>query len=162
MGEPSRLATCSYSEFKASMGTSVRISLGGPRWWSSPPEASIWALTPRSSYLRGTTDDEYIAAYTQQLARHGVDRIEEEFQKIRNAHGGRPLVLMCFENLGKWKGGARGGDWCHRSLFAWWWMEQTGELIPELGAVAPGTPFVGDEATDTPTEVPGQEDNTLF
>ena len=161
----SGLATCSYSEFKPTMGVSVRISLGGPRWWKTPPQAQVSEITPRSTYLRGTTDEEYIDAYTEQLARYGVDRIRERFDRIRqevDAEG--PLVLMCFEKLGTWNGGARKGDWCHRSMFAWWWREMTGEVIPELGDVAPGTPFTdGFRRIDTPDSgVDPRDGSTLF
>lgn len=159
-GVQDRLATCSYKEFRPNMGISVRISLGGPRWWKTPPQASIWALTPRKDYLRGTTDDEYISAFLQQLATYGVETIEKQFQIIHDAFPGERLVLLCFEDLGKFAGGARGGDWCHRSLFSWWWEEQTGEKIPELGAVVEGVPFVSD---DTPRiEEPQPPEQPLF
>jgi hypothetical protein len=34
--------------------------------------------------------------------------------------------LLCFEDLTK------PGLWCHRRPFANWWLENTGEVVPEL------------------------------
>ena len=39
---------------------------------------------------------------------------------------GKELVLLCYEDV------RVPGDWCHRTVFAEWWAEQTGELIEEL------------------------------
>jgi len=39
----------------------------------------------------------------------------------------KPVVLLCFEDL------RQGGSvWCRRRLFADWWKNKTGEIIPEL------------------------------
>lgn len=93
------LATCSYREYRHDMGVPVRISLGRPRWWTTPiPESAfVSQITPRGWYLRSPECD-YLAAYTEQLTRYGVDRIEARFSAI-SVEFGEPLVLLCFENL---------------------------------------------------------------
>lgn len=120
-----RLMTCSYSKFKPDMGTAVRTSLGGPKWWNEPPEAAIWVITPRREYLR-MPYPEYRARYLDQLDRVGPGAIEREFRKIGQQFGYRPLVLLCFEKL------VTPDDWCHRSMFAEWWLGETGETVTEL------------------------------
>jgi hypothetical protein len=44
-------------------------------------------------------------------------------------HGERPLALLCFEDV-------HAGQLCHRRMFAAWWHEQTGELLPEYESPA--------------------------
>jgi hypothetical protein len=60
--------------------------------------------------------------YRERLDQIGVDRIEQRFREVSAEHGGRPLVLLCFER--------DRGD-CHRGTFAGWWQERTDEVVPE-------------------------------
>lgn len=60
-------------------------------------------------------------AYRAHLDRIGVAAIDARFQAIAAEHSG-PLVLLCFEQ--------NRAD-CHRSTFARWWLELTGEPVPE-------------------------------
>lgn len=122
-----RLATCSYSEFRPEMGTAVRVSLGRPRWWTTPmPEAAfVPEITPKRWYLHAP-QDEYLTAYDAQLSRYGPETIQARFDAIA-AQFGDPLVLLCFENL-------QTGAQCHRTDFRLWWLRQTGQDVPELGA----------------------------
>jgi len=116
------LATCSYAEFRPDMGVPVRISLGRHRGWSTP--AFVTEITPRGWYLR-RPEPEYVKAYSEQLARYGVEVIQARFNALAAEHG-QPLVLCCFERLAT-------GSWCHRTRFAEHWRQQTGQTIPELG-----------------------------
>ena len=50
-----------------------------------------------------------------------VERLEE-----RARSEGKELVLLCFEDI------RIPSDWCHRTVFAQWWAEKTGEIIEEL------------------------------
>ena len=43
--------------------------------------------------------------------------------------------LLCYEDVRKGE-----SDWCHRTMFAKWWFEKTGEVIPELPD--PSTPKI--------------------
>ena len=45
---------------------------------------------------------------------------------------GRDVVLLCYEDVRKGE-----SDWCHRTIFADWWQEKTGEVIPELPDPSP-------------------------
>jgi len=120
------LRTCSYAEYRPEMGVPLRISLGRPKWWTTPiPESAfVPEITPKGWYLR-SPERAYLAAYDAQLARYGPELIQARFDTIAAEHG-EPLVLLCFENLAS-------GAWCHRSLFSAYWRQQTGQEIPELG-----------------------------
>lgn len=146
------VATCSYSEYKPEMGAAVRISLGSPRWWKTPPPASIWSLTPRREYLHSGRDV-YLPRYFAQLDYYGVDMIRQEFERVAKETGQDTIVLLCFEKLDK--KGAGPDHWCHRREFAQWWMEQTGEILPELGGLPPA-------AGDTPPEPEVPLEEPLF
>jgi hypothetical protein len=125
-----RLATCSYREFKPDMGVPVRTSLGQPRWWRTPiPQSAVVSeITPRGWYFHASEDD-FLAAYTAQLSRYGAEAIQARFDAIA-AEFGEPLVLLCFEQL-------QTGAECHRTDFRLWWLGQTGQDTPELGALPP-------------------------
>lgn len=127
-----RLATCSYGEFRPGMGVPVRISLGSPKWWATPPPANVWEITPRGWYLNAD-DDTFTDAFVAQLDRYGPDRIHDRLTGIAARFDADP-VLLCFERLD------RPGTSCHRTLFAEWWLVTTGEPIPELGRTATGSP----------------------
>ena len=122
-----RLATCSYSEFRPTIRVPVRFTAGHPRW-RLPYELAGKAplITPTRAML-AMSDEEYVVAYRKQLDDAGVDAIADELVRFRYEDG--PVVLLCFENLSK------PDLWCHRTLFAAWWQEQTGDEVPELGAV---------------------------
>jgi hypothetical protein len=127
MTAPFRLFTCSYSEFRPAMGLGVRASLGTPRWiHRDEPWPYVSEITPRRSYLNAPYD-EYEAAYLHQLAHNGVDRIGRRFRELSVQHQAQRLVVLCFEKLSK------PGAECHRSLFAAWWEQQTGQPVAELG-----------------------------
>ena len=48
---------------------------------------------------------------------------------------GKDTVLLCYEDVRKGE-----SDWCHRTMFAKWWFERTGEVIAELPD--PSTPKI--------------------
>jgi hypothetical protein len=105
----------------------VRISIGHPRWKLG------YELTGACKLLMPTRDmlklDEptYRALYLGMLEKAGVDAIAEDLARLCPA-GAPGLVLLCFEDLTK------PGEWCHRRIFADFWLEKTGEGVPELGA----------------------------
>jgi Protein of unknown function, DUF488 len=116
------LATSSYHAYRPEMGQPVRISLGVPRFklsWELPPNP-LWELTPRGRYFHAEPA-EFAREYRAQLDRYGTARLHEIFTAL--ATGDR-LLLLCFE---------RSGADCHRRLFSQWWLEHTGEIIPEVG-----------------------------
>jgi len=64
--------------------------------------------------------------YFQKMDRIGAKAISKRFQEISETNGGKDLVLLCYENLTK------PDEWCHRQVFAEWWLRETGEIIEEL------------------------------
>jgi hypothetical protein len=103
------------------MGRPVRTSQGYPWWRCDANDAtSLLDLTPDPGYFRAPVD-EFTRRYVAQLDRVGVEALRQQFQLLDD---GRPLVLLCFERI---------AAHCHRRLFAEWWQQQTGEVIPEVG-----------------------------
>ena len=54
----------------------------------------------------------------------GVEKIEAQLKKYLDM--GKDVVLCCYEDV------REEGEWCHRLVFASWWMRRTGQVIPEL------------------------------
>ncbi len=112
-------------ELKSCKYTAVRISLGLPRWRLDYEIAgAIDELMPRGIF--GIEDyDEFHRRYFEKLDAIGVDKIREKLHSFEEL--GKPVVLLCFEDIrkGDW-------NWCHRNIFASWWKQHTGEIIPEL------------------------------
>ena len=100
----------------------IRISVGHPRWRLAYEIAgNIPVLMPARAWL-GMDADAYEVLYRAKLDAASVGVIRDA---IRTIAGLRPSVLLCFESLAD-------GKWCHRRMFAEWWLEKTGEEIPEL------------------------------
>lgn len=119
--------TSRYSnpELRSGNYTAVRISIGTPRWDIGFPLAGeIKDLMPFG--LLDVEDSAiFKARYFEALNKKGVARIKNQLQKFETL--GKSVVLLCYENIRK-------GDsnWCHRTMFAKWWLNQTGEKIFEL------------------------------
>lgn len=130
------LATCTYQEFTPSMGAPIRSTAGNPRWplgYQLAGHAQL--ITPTRELLAADLpEDAYEFSYRRLLDGHGIERIYAELVALAGRNGGARLVLLCFDKLDK------PGNWCHRVHFARWYLEQTGEEIPELGAQLPTPP----------------------
>lgn len=119
--------TSRYSnpELRSGNYTAVRISIGTPRWDIGFPLAGeIKDLMPFG--LLDVEDSAiFKARYFEALNKKDVARIKNQLQKFETL--GKSVVLLCYENIRK-------GDsnWCHRTMFAKWWLNQTGEKIFEL------------------------------
>lgn len=129
-----KLATCAYTQFQPEAGVPVRVTVGKPRFrLAYPLTHTISELAPDAYTLKWEDQPRFQLHYTRKLAALGVDRIRELLAGVAAAEGLDPdapdttLVLLCFENL------ARPGMWCHRSMFAQWWTQETTELVAELG-----------------------------
>lgn len=124
------LATCTYQEFTLSMGAPIRTTAGAPRWplgYQLTGHAQL--VTPTRELLAANLpEDAYEFSYRRILNGHGIDRIHAELATLAARAGGARLVLLCFDKLDK------PGNWCHRIHLARWYLEQTGEEVPELGA----------------------------
>ena len=68
-------------------------------------------------------DEEFVPRYRARLERDGAGAIQARFDKLHELYR-RPLMLLCFEK-------DVAVEPCHRRAFADWWLEQTGQLVPE-------------------------------
>lgn len=127
-----RLATCSYTEFRPDMGTPIRFTVGYPRFLKLDYKIAGWArlISPTKDML-SLPKDAYTLAYRRILAGAGVDAIRRQLADLTD--GTDVAVLLCFERLNE-RAKNGGENWCHRTMFAAWWQERTGEEVLELGA----------------------------
>jgi hypothetical protein len=63
--------------------------------------------------------------FWEKLEHLGPEKIAAQLTAIGAKHDGKPLALLCFEDLMK-------GQRCHRTIISAWWHERTGQGIPEL------------------------------
>ena len=105
----------------------VGITYGNPRWPLPYKLAGNFRQLAPSKDMFGMEDRcMFEEAYRDKLDRLGVAGVTKLLQKVVDATGNDRLCLLCFEDLTK------PGLWCHRRLFANWWLEKTGEDVPEL------------------------------
>ena len=126
----------------------VGISLGKPRFPLGYIVAEqCYELAPNYSMMK-LTDDRFKEEYIRKLETFGVEKTIKTIREMeaRAEKSGKDLVLLCFEDIRK------PGQWCHRTLFAEWWKEKTGETIEELEEATPlkekktkGKTVVGEE-----------------
>lgn len=86
------------------------------------------ALFPSSDLLkrwiaREISPDEYTAVYRGYLDSLGLEEVTAQLKKKGAENGGKPLVLLCF---------CVPGEFCHRRVWAGWYLEKTGQEVPEL------------------------------
>lgn len=111
----------------------VGISIGKPRFPTGYEiREQCYALAPKGFMLKMEFEP-YKEAYFQKLEDIGVDKVIGIVQRLeaRAADEGKDLVLLCFEDIRK------PDQWCHRTLFAEWWLAHTGEVIEELEEAEP-------------------------
>lgn len=106
----------------------VGISLGAPRFpLGYQLETQCYSLAPKY-YMLKMGYEEYKEAYCRKLEGIGEDKIIDmvsRFDLIAESEG-KELVLLCYEDI------RNPEDWCHRTIFAEWYAEKTGEIIQEL------------------------------
>jgi hypothetical protein len=104
----------------------VRTTVGAPRFRLGYELAgSVSMLAPHG--LRSIEDEaEFEAAYRARLKGFGVGKIRAALEDVARAAGAAGVVLLCFEDLDD------PAQSCHRTIFAAWWREQTGEEVVEL------------------------------
>lgn len=114
----------------------VGISVGSPKFNAGYTlREKCYALAPTGQMLR-LDYEPYRKQYMEKLNRIGADKIISIVNQLemRALDEGKELVLLCFEDI------RNGDNWCHRTLFAEWWMERTGEIIAELEDPSPVKP----------------------
>jgi hypothetical protein len=96
-------------------------------------------------WIAGTiSPDEYTRVYRTHLDSLGPEEVVAQLEKKCTDNGGRPLVLLCW---------CPPGEFCHRRLWADWYLENTGQGVPELGrggVPGSGYPF-GESRSWSPT-----------
>lgn len=122
------LSTCSYPEMRPEFGVPVRTSNGYPRYrLKYELTEKMPALYPPRPIMNLPLA-QFTVAYRDHLDRRTADITHDLVVIRRRNPGPMPLVLLCFEQL--WKPGS---DDCHRTVFAQWWTDRTGQIVPELG-----------------------------
>lgn len=121
----------SNPELKTGKYTAVRISVGSPRWKVGYDiNGAINELMPKGIFGKYETKAAFEVEYRKRLERVSVEYI----RKLLTGYEllGKDVVLLCYEDVRKGE-----SDWCHRTIFADWWREKTGEIIPELPDPSP-------------------------
>jgi len=112
--------------------TPISITLGHPRFklrYELGGRAKL--LAPTRELFAVTDETEYFRGYDRQLADTGFQAIARELDELWE-NSGRPtgLVLCCFEDV--WA-----GENCHRRSAARFWLDHTGQQVPELAPLQP-------------------------
>lgn len=119
--------TSRYSnpELKTGKYTVVGITRGAPKFKLSYPLAgNIMEIAPPGYLFNEYDRKRFTPSYFKHMDRTGpvaISRILNFYEKM-----GKPVVLCCYEDVRK------PGEWCHRLVFAEWWLARTGERIEEL------------------------------
>ncbi|MBO6292693.1 MAG: hypothetical protein J6N51_10640 [Selenomonas sp.] len=119
--------TSRFSNPELSSGnyTVVGIVRGLPRFKLKYERAgNIIDIAPPRELFNIYDRDEFTPPYMEHLDRLGVERISAQLRKYTEL--GKDVVLCCYEDVRK------PNEWCHRLVFASWWMKRTGQVIPEL------------------------------
>lgn len=106
----------------------VGISIGQPKWpLGFELREQCFSLAPKG-YMLNMDQEKFKPAYYSKLEAIGTDKIIDMVGRLetRARNEGKDLVLLCYEDI------RVEGEWCHRSVFAEWWLEHTGEVIEEL------------------------------
>ena len=126
MSDRPRLFTSSYRAALASDEALVvvRISIGKPKWLAPATADAMPFVSELAPFGAFHIEDAetFERVYRERLDRAGVGRIEARLCAIAEPRPGVPLALCCFEP---------GAADCHRSSWSRWWLEQTGEAVPE-------------------------------
>lgn len=105
----------------------VSIAVSMPRWGLGYPVRVLRCLAPHPRLLKLEDRDEYWWHYRQQLEDLGPRVIAKALHDVTL---GKDAVLLCWEDL------RRPDQWCHRRMFANWWLENMGEMVDELEPLA--------------------------
>lgn len=106
----------------------VGISIGQPKFHLGYAlREQCYSLAPKG-YMLNMDIERFKPAYYEKLEGIGADKIVSMVNRLdeRARSEGKELVLLCFEDVRVPE------DWCHRTVFAEWWAENTGEVIEEL------------------------------
>ncbi len=86
---------------------------------------SVMGACPDLRGVRPPNIEEFARVYRAGLEEIGAQTILAQLERISAEEGGRPLVLLCYEDV-------LGDDWCHRQFAAEWIHERLGIKVREL------------------------------
>jgi hypothetical protein len=104
----------------------VRTSRGVPKFWPAAEGFPYVAELAPDGWMLSLNVEQFRSAYLAKLDRIGLEAISDRLAAIETEQDST-LMLCCFE--------AARAD-CHRGLFADWWQDRTGRVVPEVGAEA--------------------------
>ena len=145
--------TSRYSnpELQSGKYTVVGITRGAPKF------PLKYALSGNSieiappGYLFNENDRvKFTPAYFRHMDRTGARRIAGILASYERIDRSKDVVLCCYEDV------RIPGEWCHRLVFAEWWLARTGERIEELpdSSVPKGRVGPHKDAAPKPQEQP--------
>lgn len=105
--------------------TPTGISRGMPRWRTPYRYRLLRLLAPSREAFALRNDNEFDQAYVAGLKAIGIEKIATVLRHLSEEHGGKPLVLLCYEDV-------HAGQACHRRTLARWIEEKTDQEVPEL------------------------------
>jgi len=124
------LATSRYQAadlIETSGRAAVGITLGYPRFkLQYPVVANLRQLAPTREMLHLGDACTFDKMYRDRLDDLGLDEVRKLLTDCAERANNEQLVTLCYEDL------TRPGLRCHRRLFAAWYEEKTGEVVPEL------------------------------
>ena len=120
----------SNPELKSGKYTVVGIVRGLPRFRLGYERAgNIIDIAPTRELFNVYDREAFTAPYMAHLDSVGFENISAQIQKY--VEYGKDVVLCCYEDV------RLPDEWCHRLVFAEWWLKKTGEVIPELKDESP-------------------------
>ena len=85
---------------------------------------NIFDIAPTKALFNVYDREDLSPPYKAHLDAVGFEKISEQIHKF--VAQGKDVVLCCYEDV------RLPDEWCHRLVFAEWWLDQTGEIIAEL------------------------------
>lgn len=105
--------------------TVVGITRGHPKYALKYSLAgNIMEIAPPGYLFNEYDRGRFTPRYFRHMDQQGVQKIVHILSQYERL--GKDIVFCCYEDVRK------PNEWCHRLVFAEWWMERTGELIQEL------------------------------
>jgi Protein of unknown function, DUF488 len=103
----------------------VGITVWPPRFKLGYAYERLPMLTPYGGLFHESDRERFTRAYYARLDTAGVETVLHALRAISERHGGRDLVLLCYEDLSK------PDEWCHRQIAAQWLQERAGLTVAE-------------------------------
>lgn len=86
---------------------------------------NIMDIAPPRNLFKESSLQRFTEPYCRNLDKIGFPAIDAQIRHYLAS--GKDVVLCCYEDVRKGP-----HNWCHRIVFADWWLKQTGERLEEL------------------------------